>query len=59
MITTEIELLPFSVPNYVLVKFGVSDNGKFHLSEVSTETLEALCKQFRENVLAKAAKGPL
>lgn len=60
--TLNVELVPFSVPNYVSVKMpprprqeGVNlDGPKFHLRELTDETLEMLCRQFREDVFAKA-----
>jgi len=61
--THRIELQPFSVPNYVIAVMpprprqeGIIEPPKFHLSELSTETLELLCKDFRDAVMAKAAK---
>lgn len=65
VITVETELLPFTVPNYVLVKRkpgrrqdGINFDGpKYHLSELPHETLEKLCAQFRGSIFEKAAKG--
>ncbi len=60
-ITTEQELLPFQVPNYVLRvskvrprQEGIVEAPKYHLSELSDAVLEALCKKFRDDVFAKA-----
>lgn len=62
-IKTELELNPFSVPNYVTVKMppgnkqdGFREAPKFHLSELSEETLNALCEQFKKDVFEKAEK---
>jgi hypothetical protein len=59
----EIDLMPFGVPNYVLTipktgkrEDGFSEAPKFALSELSAETLDALCKQFRADVFIKAGK---
>jgi len=58
-----IDLLPFNVPNYVLVvpktgkrEDGFTESPKFALSELSVETLEELCAQFRREVFIKAGK---
>ena len=60
-ITTEIQLLPFRVPNYVIQKVpvrprqdGYHEAPKYHLSELSEETLMAMCAEFQVAVLAKA-----
>ena len=59
----EIQLLPFTVPNYVLAvpRAGKREDGfqeapKFPLSELSEETLDRLCKQLRADVFIKAGK---
>ena len=61
LITTEQALQPFSVPNYVLSvpKAGLRSDGlievpKYTLGELSVKTLELLCDQFREDVMARA-----
>jgi len=61
IIETGVELQPFKVPNYVLVKGrlrvrqdGFAETPKFHLSELHEDTLNELCDQFRARVLAKA-----
>lgn len=67
MSTIKVELQPFTVPNYVLVgsKSGLHQDGawfdglKYHISELSSETLSELCDEFRDAVFAKAARGPL
>ena len=60
-ITVQQELQPFQVPNYVLAvappgkrEDGLREPPKYHLSELSDETLSALCNKFREDVFAKA-----
>jgi hypothetical protein len=60
-ITTEQELQPFQVPNYVLTvkppqsrQEGFREGPKYHLSELSDDVLESLCKRFRDDVFAKA-----
>lgn len=59
-----IELNPFHVPNYVIQKVpprprqeGWHESPKYHLSELSEETLNALCAEFREGVFEKARAG--
>lgn len=60
-ITTEVELMPFNVPNYVIVKMpprpkqeGIHESPKYHLSELSEETLNQLCEEFRAEVFRKS-----
>lgn len=60
----EIELEPFRTPNYVLTKAkvgrrqdGFENVPKFHISELSDETLNELCDQFRKEIFEKKAKG--
>lgn len=60
-ITTEIELQPFTVPNYVIVKMpprpkqdGIRESPKYHISELDENTLNKLCDEFRAAVLRKA-----
>lgn len=62
-VNIEIELLPFTVPNYVLVKEqpklkqeGFTEGRKYHLSELEPETLYSLCEQFKKDVFEKANK---
>lgn len=59
----EIDLMPFTVPNFVLTypregsrQEGFQETPKFALSELSVQTLEALCAQFRTDVFTKAGK---
>lgn len=64
-ITTEQELQPFSVPNYVLAVSKARprqegpnfDAPKYHLSELSDDVLLALCEQFKQYVLEKAREN--
>ena len=58
-----IDLKPFTVPNYVLVEQsakprqdGFSESPKYELKELSESTLDSLCRQFREDIFAKAGK---
>lgn len=60
-----IDLQPFSVPNYVrqVSPIGKREDGwketpEIPLSELSAETLEAMCAQFRGAVFEKAGKMP-
>lgn len=59
----EIELQPFSVPNYVIQKMpvrprqeGYKEAPKYHLSELDPETLTELCTQFIVAVREKAGQ---
>ena len=63
-IETKVKLQPFRVPNYVIVDMpprlrqeGMSEAPKYHLSELDNETLEELCRQFREDVFTKAKQS--
>lgn len=51
----EIKLQPFRTPNFVLTD-SPSDERSIPLKELSVETLDALCSQFRLDVFAKAGK---
>ncbi len=60
----EVKLKPFSVPNYVIQVTSAIPRQKkwseapvYHLSELSEETLTAMCDEFRDGVFAKAAQG--
>ncbi len=62
-VNIEIELQPFTVPNYVLVvekpskrEDGFKEGRKFHLSEIDAITLLKLCNDFRNEVFRKAGK---
>ena len=59
----EIDLCPFIVPNFVRQKppqksrqEGFTESPPIALSELSIQTLEELCSQFREGVMRKAGK---
>jgi|KBSMisStandDraft_5_1062788.scaffolds.fasta_scaffold213064_5 hypothetical protein len=59
----EIELQPFTVPNFVLTvqeprpkQDGIQETPKYPLSELDPETLDKLCDEFRDAVFAKAGK---
>lgn len=63
----EIELQPFRTPNYILAKKrpkevgGYTSGGrveemKWHLKEISVETLSDLCDEFRSEIFKKAGK---
>jgi hypothetical protein len=63
MIKTDVELHPFRVPNYVIVKTepkprqdGYSEAPKYHLSELSESVLNELCEQFKKDVFIKAGR---
>jgi len=62
-VSIKTKLIPFHVPNYVLVEEksrpredGFKEVRKFHLSELDDYTLASLCNQFREDVFRKARK---
>ena len=57
----KVKLQPMIIPDYVLTepKVGTRQEGmigtpKFHLSELSEETLIELCDDFKQRVLEKA-----
>jgi hypothetical protein len=59
----EVELQPFTVPNFVLTvqealpkQDGIQEIPKYALSELDPYTLEKLCDEFRDAVFAKAGK---
>ena len=59
----EIELKPFNVPNFVIPvqkpkprQEGFTEAPSIPLSELSVETLEKMCAQFRIDVMTKAGK---
>lgn len=63
--TLEVELQPFSVPNFVLTVAaprnrdeGFTEAPKYALSELSALTLDSLCREFRKEVFLKAGKQP-
>lgn len=56
----QIKLKPFMTPNFALAegKPGLRQDGfiqatSYPIQELSDETLEAMCKQFRDDVFAK------
>lgn len=58
-----VKLVPFAVTNYVMQEMplgrregGIVESPKYHLGELDNDTLSELCRQFREDVLAKAAE---
>jgi hypothetical protein len=61
--TIEVELQPFTVPDHVLAvaKEGLKQDGmkatpKYILSDLSSETLDQMCKDFRNEIFRKAGK---
>mgnify|MGYP000918097630 CR=1 FL=1 len=68
MITNiQLELRPFTVPNYVVVAnkarprqdgmfFAQSGDNSFALRDLDDATLEHLCSEFREGVFKKAGR---
>ena len=58
-----LELLPFSVPNYVIAKMpprprqdGLTEAPKFPLENITADELAKMCGDFRAAVFAKAGK---
>jgi hypothetical protein len=49
----EIKLKPFKTPNFALVEGAETT---IPLADLSTQTLDAMCTQFRLDVFAKAGK---
>ena len=63
MITLNVQLQPFQVPNYVIQKEGVRpreesyhEAPRHRLADVDAETLARLCDEFRATVFEKAGK---
>ena len=58
----EIELEPFSTPNYVRTKKAGHkeslDDTCIHIRDLDSETLDKLCNDFRSKVFKKAGKVP-
>jgi hypothetical protein len=63
----EVKLKPFNVPNYVIadgpawsgLHEGIGpDDAKFPLSDLSPQSLDDLCRRFRDDVFKKAGKNP-
>lgn len=62
-VTMPLKLKPFNTPNFVLVDMparpkqeGVTSLPSFPLHELSVESLDQLCRQFRAEVFTKAGK---
>lgn len=62
--TIEIELIPFSVPNYALLKQKPKDRHagfvgpiEISLSDIDSYTLLKLCDNFKKEIFAKAGKS--
>lgn len=56
----EIELQPFTVPNFVIRKprtGGDSESFSYGLDELDPNTLDRLCSDFRREVFKKAGKN--
>lgn len=61
--TIEVELQPFTVPNFVLTvpkpgkrEDGMQEAQKYALADLDPVTLECLCDKFRDEVFVKAGK---
>lgn len=52
--TIQVEILPFNVPGFVVVD-GDEDKS-IPLSELDSETLDALCREFRSVIFDRAGK---
>jgi hypothetical protein len=59
----EVELQPFTVPNYVLTvqpprpkQEGIVETPKLALPDLDSDTLNQLCRDFRNAVFEKAGK---
>lgn len=59
----KVELLGFTVPNFVLVKMpprsrqdGMIEGPKYALADVPAEDLASLCSHFRSEIFRKAGK---
>ena len=63
--THRVKLRPFTVPNFVLVECGSAYSRtegppasmSYRLADLETETLAALCDDFRRSVFEKAGKA--
>jgi hypothetical protein len=60
MIEHAVPLRPFTIPTYVVADIqGDSPAATtFHVREIARPTLEAMCAQFRRDVLRKAGHDP-
>lgn len=63
-IEVKVKLQPFRVPNYVICEVpasrrqdGMQEAPKYKLSELDDETLDNLCRQFKDDVFAKARQS--
>lgn len=61
--TLEVELRPFTVPNFVIAEpgIGMKQDGlegtrSYPLSDIDPITLDKLCRQFRTEIFKKAGK---
>lgn len=61
MAKIQVELQPFLVPIYVIVKAkprpkheGIIESPKYALDELDAETLDSLCREFRAAVFGRA-----
>lgn len=55
--TIEIELKPFSVPNFVIVaSTGDGETRSYPLSAIDAQTLDRMCSDFRHAVFKQAGK---
>lgn len=58
----EIDLKPFTVPNFVIAANDLKareegcENQSFPLAYLSSETLDQMCREFRDAVFEKAGK---
>jgi hypothetical protein len=62
-IIARVKIRPFSTPNFAIQEAtpgfmpgSSKEPSKFALHELDTDTLEALCDQFRKDIFAKAEK---
>ena len=59
--TITVSILPFIVPNYVTTNMtpeGKDEELSIRLSDLDPETLDKLCRMFRDAVFSKAGKRP-
>ena len=62
-IEIRIQLRPFTIPNFVIAEGrinprqeGFKELPSYPLSELSSDTLDEMCEEFRRGVFAKAGK---
>lgn len=60
-VTTKVKLQPIKTPNFVFAEEpprsrseGFKEGAKFHISELDDDTLDELCRQFKDDLFAKA-----